>query len=367
MAAIESQDCSHETMVQLCSIALDGNDETQVEDASRVLLSRLYDQLCEAGDKDESRTLVLFAVLVLLANSISGAILRVHPPKPACHPHAKSGLVLILGYGGSSLDALGPYGTMWAGAGYRALTGTMPQTTHLSHRFIERLVVELETGLAAGTEFILHICSNNGWYSWSRLIETWQHHNLPPLESCLTKIVHDCCPADFDLKGEQAPIIAVNYAVGITRMLENFLKVPIDRQNQMRPVFEQIAASPEFIRLIWGNLEFKDPTQELTVPRLFLMSEADKLILPSLVQDYIERLKHVLRANGTREAELGTLFQVVKSTHAPHMMLGSYDPALLADAIHNFVWAGCSPVVEIDDDWKRDVKKGFVSYILSQT
>ena len=87
------------------------------------------------------------------------------------------------------------------------------------------------------------------------------------------------------------------------------------------------------------------------MPRLFLYSAHDKLILPKLVEEYVERT----------EQRLGSLCVKVEAVcGAGHMMIPVYDPELFAMSIHRFVSSHTRAGGEgLPHNWKQ-LKDAFI-------
>ena len=103
IAAADGSMEAFEWCAELCFETLKSSDESVVSAAVEQLLRVVYDSLIGPEDTNDA---VLFSLIVLLGNSMSAACVRVK----AANPQADArGCVLVLGYGGSTLDAIGPY------------------------------------------------------------------------------------------------------------------------------------------------------------------------------------------------------------------------------------------------------------------
>ena len=164
------------------------------------------------------------------------------------------------------------------------------------------------------------------------------------------------------------------YMLGIVTVTEMFLGIKHENRQKkeekealMEALARSVAADSGYSsRMQERGLD--DATALLSVPRLFMYSEADKLILADLVEDYIEGLKGGLERSGLRPTFTSKLITTVKCPFSPHMMIGAYSPPLL-DHIHLFVAANTgdrNTESPFPAKW-NEAKQAFLEYYVNQS
>ena len=218
-------------------------------------------------------------------------------------------------------------------------------------------------------------------YAWQTFAQGWTgglYGELPPLEKVLTAIVHDCCPADLTDAQNGAAMsedIQSVYTIGIVTVVEAFLQVPCglgpgmrDNKDKDRRMGELSRSQMPVTQMLSSTgVDNEDFSSKFVVPRLFLYSGADKLILSGLVEEYVDGLRNEWRKNKIQERLIHKSISLVKSEYAPHMMMGTYEPDLFADAIHTFVASHTgdhNSEHAVPANWKK-VKGSFVEFALS--
>jgi hypothetical protein len=297
-------------------------------------------------------------VLSMYQMAVSGTFSEVrvegvHGTQTGDQGSAPSLTVLVLGWGGSGVDELGPIAKFYADAGAAVvLTTPVGQLGELQEQQEAQVVAALEAtlltdGMPQG-KLLVHICSNNGFAAWARWKRAWlqgadtsgpsHFASLAarcPLRSVLKGYVYDCCPDErcdedflrmvlmgclgalairFSLPAIWGWIDSGEYDTGarsgnavLKRASRLLTSKSLNQRSQEGPFEEE---------------------HDLPVPRLFVYSMRDNIVRPENVEKHIQMLQ---------EQKEVPKIRCVKVQESGHNQIFWKEPALYFQGIQTFL------------------------------
>ena len=136
---------------QMLLETLSTTDEHVIEPRMHQLLHRLH-QLCHSEKPLLARA--SFALMLELGNSLSCAAVKLTQAKA---PAARC-VVLVLGFGGSSISGLSPIVELYAAEKCAVISCTFPSHLGVRSAAIENVMAALEAQLAECPHLVIHCC-----------------------------------------------------------------------------------------------------------------------------------------------------------------------------------------------------------------
>jgi len=322
--------------------------------------------------------------LFLLATNLSPGEVRVRQRTKEGAP-----CVLVLGFAGSHVEQMTAQVDFYVSLGFSTICSTMSVWPHaFAMKQATDIGEALNTALMGGEKLLLHMCSGHGVSFWSELATLWEaaseppFSKLPPLASCLKGFVYECGP--WPIVNPQTGEVPDDPGFGVVRVLEEV--VTSDEHNsqlvfsllgtigglcaRFDPTFnmhEEASKKPYLMKYLRGALrmgafwfapehghelphgykglhlgtvwtghvpwESIELRMGIPLPRLFLYTTRDIVILPKFVEAYIRY---------TKKYRPDASVHVQKCTLSPHCKLwDDQEKEACVEAVTNFLKAAC--------------------------
>jgi len=174
-------------------------------------------------------------------------------------PHrgpTQSGIVLMLGRGGTTFEDLEAPEAWWLDRGYTCIRANHCGIRRRRVREMDRIMQVLVDKNVAQKGLICHFFSENGWYFFAHIMERWDKSppaGLPPLQEVLRGIAYDSC---FTYAGGAADPYVCEMCRGAAGEPEKLVAMrAIQKKGMVRNVVLNSAIC--MARNVWGNDEEK--------------------------------------------------------------------------------------------------------------